>query len=66
MKKFFILLFIIFIFRFNIYAQIFKPFRKLYTIQTEKFEIIFPLESRRTAENLAKSADNIYINTPSF
>lgn len=60
MKKFFILLFIIFIFRFNIYAQIFKPFRKLYTIQTEKFEIIFPLESRRTAENLAKSADNIY------
>ena len=44
------------------YSQnaIFKPFRKLYTIQTEKFEIIFPIESRRTAEKLAKIADGIY------
>ena len=60
MNKFIILLFLI-IFELS-YSQnvIFKPFRKLYTIQTEKFEIIFPLESRRTAEKLAKIADDIY------
>ncbi len=43
-----------------LYSQTLKPFRKLYTIQTKKFEIIFPMESRRTAENLAKTADDIY------
>lgn len=60
MNKFIILLFLI-IFELS-YSQnvIFKPFRKLYTIQTEKFEIIFPIESRRTAEKLAKIADDIY------
>ena len=60
MKKFIILLFLI-IFELS-YSQnaVFKPFRKLYTIQTEKFEIIFPMESRRTAEKLAKIADGIY------
>ncbi|WP_432633120.1 TreP protein [Brachyspira sp.] len=60
MKKFIILLFLI-IFELS-YSQVavFKPFRKLYTIQTEKFEIIFPMESRRTAEKLAKVADGIY------
>ncbi|WP_295156877.1 TreP protein [uncultured Brachyspira sp.] len=60
MKKFFIFLCIINIFCVRLYPQVFKPFRKLYTIQTKKFEIIFPIESRRTAENLAKTADNIY------
>lgn len=60
MKKVFIYLSIIFIFCSDIYTQIFRPFKKLYTIQTEKFEIIFPIESRRTAENLAKVADDIY------
>ena len=60
MKKFIILLFLI-IFELS-YSQnaVFKLFRKLYTIQTEKFEIIFPMESRRTAEKLAKIADEIY------
>ena len=60
MKKFIILLFLI-IFEFS-YSQdaIFKPFRKLYTIQTEKFEIIFPMESRRTAEKLSEFVDEIY------
>ncbi len=60
MKKFIILLFLI-IFELS-YSQnvVFKPFKKLHTIQTEKFEIIFPMESRRTAEKLAKIADDIY------
>ena len=60
MKRFILLLFLA-IFELS-YSQnvIFKPFRKLYTIQTEKFEIIFPMESRRTAEKLAKIADGIY------
>ena len=60
MRKLFLFLSIIIILSANIYSQTFKPFRKLYTIQTEKFEIIFPMESRRTAENLAKVADDIY------
>ena len=63
MNKFiiFIISFFLIIFEFS-YSQnaVFKPFRKLYTIQTEKFEIIFPIESRRTAEKLAKIADDIY------
>ena len=60
MKRFILLLFLA-IFELS-YSQdiVFKPFRKLYTIQTEKFEIIFPMESRRTAEKLAKIADGIY------
>ena len=60
MKRFIILLFFV-IFELS-YSQnvIFKPFRKLYTIQTEKFEIIFPIESRRTAEKLSEFADEIY------
>ena len=60
MKRFILLLFLA-IFELS-YSQdiVFKPFRKLYTIQTERFEIIFPIESRRTAEKLAKIADGIY------
>ena len=60
MKRFILLLFLA-IFELS-YSQdaIFKPFRKLYTIQTEKFEIIFPIESRRTAEKLSEFADEIY------
>ena len=57
MKKIIIILLFLYT---NIYSQTFKPFTKLYTIKTEKFEIIFPIESRRTAENLAKYADKIY------
>ena len=60
MKKLFLSLLIILISCVSLYTQTFKPFRKLHTIQTEKFEIIFPIESRRTAENLAKVADDIY------
>lgn len=60
MKKFLIYFALIFIIYTNLCGQVFKPFRNLYTIQTEKFEIIFPMESRRTAENLAKVADDIY------
>ena len=63
MKQFiiFIILLFLIIFEFS-YSQdaIFKPFRKLYTIQTEKFEIIFPMESRRTAEKLSEFVDEIY------
>ena len=60
MKRFILLLFLA-IFELS-YSQdaIFKPFRKLYTIQTEKFEIIFPIESRRTAEKLSEFVDEIY------
>ena len=64
MKKLFLYFALIFILctniSVNLYTQTFKPFRKLHTIQTSKFEIIFPIESRRTAENLAKVADDIY------
>ena len=63
MKKFIIFIILLFLNIFELsYSQnaVFKPFRKLYTIQTEKFEIIFPMESRRTAEKLAKIADDIY------
>ncbi|TXJ26114.1 TreP protein [Brachyspira aalborgi] len=60
MKRFILLLFLA-IFELS-YSQdaIFKPFRKLYTIQTKKFEIIFPMESRRTAEKLSEFVDEIY------
>ena len=60
MKKLFLYFILLVIIAANLYPQVFKPFRKLYTIQTKKFEIIFPIESRRTAENLAKVADDIY------
>ena len=63
MNKFIIFIILVFLSIFELsYSQnaIFKPFRKLYTIQTEKFEIIFPIESRRTAEKLAKIVDDIY------
>ena len=63
MKKFIVFIILSFLSIFELsYSQsaVFKPFRKLYTIQTEKFEIIFPIESRRTAEKLAKIADGIY------
>ena len=60
MKKY-ILIFLIFsISVLHGQLQVFKPFRKLYTINTDKFEIIFPLESRRSAEKLALIADDIY------
>lgn len=57
MKKYIVILFIISVVS---YGQVFKPFTKLYTIETEKFEIIFPIESRRSAEELYKIADDIY------
>ncbi|WP_300366148.1 TreP protein [Brachyspira sp.] len=60
MKRIFLFFILILILSVNLYTQTFKPFRKLHTIQTKKFEIIFPIESRRTAENLAKVADDIY------
>ncbi|MEI0485332.1 TreP protein [Brachyspira intermedia] len=60
MKKLFLYFILIFIITTNLYPKVLKPFQKLYTIQTEKFEIIFPIDSRRTAENLAKVADDIY------
>lgn len=60
MRKLFLFFELILILSVNLYTQTFKPFKKLYTIQTKKFEIIFPIESRRTAENLAKVADDIY------
>ncbi len=59
MKKIIIILLFISI-ELSYSQQIFKPFRKLYTIQTKKFEIIFPIESKRTAEKLAIMVDNIY------
>ena len=59
MKKFIIILIFI-IFELSYSQAIFKPVRKLYTIQTKKFEIIFPIESKRTAETLEKIVDDIY------
>jgi hypothetical protein len=41
-------------------AQIFKPFTSLRVIQTERFDIIFPPESERSARTLAAKADGIY------
>lgn len=41
-------------------SPIYKPFTKLYIIETEKFDIIFPIESKRTAIELSKIADDIY------
>jgi hypothetical protein len=41
-------------------AQTFKPFTALRVIQTERFDIIFPSESERTARSLAAKADGIY------
>jgi hypothetical protein len=41
-------------------AQTFKPFTALRVIRTERFDIIFPSESERTARTLAAKADGIY------
>ncbi|MDR1249954.1 MAG: hypothetical protein LBK63_11700 [Treponema sp.] len=41
-------------------AQTFKPFTALRVIRTERFDIIFPPESERTARTLAAKADGIY------
>jgi hypothetical protein len=41
-------------------AQTFKPFTALRVIRTERFDIIFPPESERTARILAARADGIY------
>lgn len=41
-------------------AQNFKPFTALRVIKTERFDIIFPEESRRSAETLASFADSTY------
>ncbi|MDR0597594.1 MAG: hypothetical protein LBG14_03715, partial [Treponema sp.] len=41
-------------------AQTFKPFTALRVIQTERFDIIFPPESERSARILAAKADGIY------
>ena len=42
------------------FAQNYKPFTSLRTLRTERFDIIFPEESRRTAEALAAFADEAY------
>jgi hypothetical protein len=41
-------------------AQTFKPFTSLRVIRTERFDIIFPPESERSARLLAAKADGIY------
>jgi len=41
-------------------AQNLKPFTSLRVIRTERFDIVFPEESRRTALELAGMADGIY------
>jgi hypothetical protein len=41
-------------------AQTFKPFTSLRVIRTERFDIIFPPESERSARLLAARADGIY------
>ena len=41
-------------------AQTFRPFTELRAIRTERFDIIFPERSRRTAEQLADFADACY------
>ncbi len=43
-----------------LYASNFKPFTKLYTIKTEKFDIIYSDKTKRTAYHLASVADDIY------
>jgi len=42
------------------FAQNYRPFTSLRALRTEHFEIIFPEESRRTAEALAGFADETY------
>lgn len=42
------------------FAQNYKPFTSLRTLRTEHFDIVFPEESRRTAEALAGFADETY------
>lgn len=41
-------------------AQTFRPFTEHRTIRTERFDIIFPERSRRTAEEVAGFADSCY------
>jgi hypothetical protein len=41
-------------------AQNFKPFTELRKLETEKFDIVFPERSRRTAEAVASFADDNY------
>lgn len=61
MKKIFLCLFLFsHIFLSSIFASNFKPFTKLYTIETEKFDIIYSEKSRRTAYQLAEVADDLY------
>ncbi|GMO25187.1 MAG: hypothetical protein Ta2B_04700 [Termitinemataceae bacterium] len=45
---------------FEVYAQNVKHHKKLFTLQTEHFEIIYPAQSRSTAYKLAERADAIY------
>ncbi len=44
----------------TLYASNFKPFTKLYTIKTDKFDIIYSDATRRTAYQLAQIADDTY------
>ena len=59
-KRFFLISILIFTCANFLYTQTFTPLRKLYVIETEKFDIVFPEESRRTAEHLASFADEVY------
>jgi len=60
MKIFILLLCIFTLNTNNLLSQIFTPFTKLNTIKTEKFDIIFPEESRRTAEYIYGIIDDMY------
>ncbi len=54
------LLLLLFFFASSVEAQNLAPRRTLTVIRTEKFDIIFPEESRRSAETLALMADSAY------
>jgi hypothetical protein len=41
-------------------AQTFKPFTRLFVVQTAHFDIIYPAQSRPTALRLASFADSVY------
>ena len=60
MKTFILLLSILIINSSLLFSQVFTPFRKLNVIKTEKFDIIFPEESRRTAEYIYSFIDDMY------
>jgi hypothetical protein len=44
----------------SLQAQTFKPFTRLFVLKTEHFDIIYPEQSRPTAQRLAEFADEVY------